>query len=72
MLSVSLSKCSVIALILTAAISGCPDPHVPSAQQPCARAYDKCTLASGVLGVCDAVDCPSAQQAPCFVCRSQH
>jgi hypothetical protein len=66
------SKWSALALFVTAAVSGCPDAHAPSAQQPCTRAYDKCTLASGVLGVCDTVDCPSAQQAPCFVCRSQH
>lgn len=69
---VSPSTCNALALILTAAISGCPDVHAPSAQQPCARAYDKCTLPSGVLGVCDVVDCNDGKQPPCFVCRSQH
>jgi hypothetical protein len=72
MLFVSSPKWSALALLLAAAISGCPDTRAPSAQQPCARAYEKCTLASGVLGVCDPIDCANGAQAPCFVCRSQH
>jgi len=65
----------IIGLSLTwlgATLSGCPDARAPSAKEACARAYDKCTLASGVLGVCDTVDCPSEQATPCLVCRSQH
>jgi hypothetical protein len=29
-------------------------------------------MPSGVLGVCNAVDCAEGQAAPCLVCRSQH
>lgn len=52
----------------------------PAAQ--CSKAYDKCTLPSGVLGICDVVDCsdngtvsaPDAREVtpPCLACRSQH
>ena len=58
--------------MIALATSGCPDAHAPGAPKACSHAYDKCTLPSGVLGVCDAVDCTDGQTAPCFVCRSQH
>jgi hypothetical protein len=57
------------------ALCACPDPGPhggANAPTVCVKAYDKCTLASGVLGVCDPIDCAAGQAAPCFVCRSQH
>lgn len=44
----------------------------PAAPKTCAKAYEQCTMPSGVLGVCDPVDCAAGQAAPCLVCRSQH
>lgn len=41
----------------------------PAAPKECTKAYEQCTMASGVLGVCDTVDCAAGQ---CLVCRSQH
>ena len=38
----------------------------------CVKAYDKCMLATGVLGICDQVDCQEGQAGPCLICRSQH
>jgi hypothetical protein len=57
-----------IALLM---LSACPESQ-SAAPRTCAHAYDKCTLASGVLGVCDPVDCVDGQKPPCLVCRSQH
>ena len=60
-------------LLIALLLGACPDAG--STNQPkgtCSKAYDKCVLASGVLGVCDPVDCPENQPPPCMVCRSQH
>jgi hypothetical protein len=38
----------------------------------CTKADEKCVLPSGVLGICNVVDCAEGQSAPCLVCRSQH
>jgi hypothetical protein len=72
MFCLELSKWSALALLLAAALSGCPDTRAPSAEKACTHAYDKCKLESGVLGVCNPVECANGQRAPCFVCRSQH
>lgn len=58
-------------LIALLVLAGCPESQ-SAAPQTCAHPYDKCTLASGVLGVCDPVDCAADQKPPCLVCRSQH
>jgi hypothetical protein len=50
---------------------GCPSLE-SAAPKSCTRAYDKCTLSNGVLGVCDTVPCTEGQAEPCLVCRSQH
>jgi len=63
-----------LSLLAALALSGCPDP-TPRGTEPaasCRRAYEKCTLPTGVLGVCDPVDCAVGQPEPCLVCRSQH
>ena len=60
-------------LLLAVTLAACPD--LASTSHPtttCSKAYEKCVLASGVLGVCDPVDCPDNQPPPCLVCRSQH
>jgi hypothetical protein len=56
------------------ALCACPDPSGGTAKpaRECAKAYEKCTLPSGVLGVCDPVDCTVGQSEPCLICRSQH
>jgi hypothetical protein len=59
---------ALLALLLAA----CPDTQASTPAKTCAKAYEKCTLASGVLGVCDAVACPAGQPPPCLICRSQH
>lgn len=59
-------------LVTTLLLAACPDAGVSKPAATCAKAYEKCMLASGVLGVCDPVDCPEGQATPCLVCRSQH
>lgn len=65
-------------LVLIAAFAlgayGCPDPSERNGkpQELCRKAYDKCTLPSGVLGVCDVTDPPAGQTQPGLVCRAQH
>ncbi len=44
----------------------------PAAPKACTKAYEQCTMPSGVLGVCDTVECAAGQSEPCLVCRSQH
>jgi hypothetical protein len=38
----------------------------------CTKAHEKCVLPSGVLGICDPVECTGDAPPPCLVCRSQH
>lgn len=61
-------------LLLLAAMgaSACPDKGGSPPPTRCEKAYEKCTLSSGVLGVCDTVECAEGQPPPCLVCRSQH
>lgn len=53
-------------------LAGCPDVRRGAPQAQCVKAYDQCTLTSGVLGVCDVVACAADQTPPCLACRSQH
>jgi hypothetical protein len=59
-------------LSATLTLAGCPEIRGGAPEARCVKAYDKCTLASGVLGVCDTVECAGDQTPPCLVCRSQH
>jgi hypothetical protein len=58
-------------LMMTAALVGCPELK-STAPRGCTKAYDQCTLDSGVLGVCDVATCAQGGTEPCLVCRSQH
>jgi hypothetical protein len=51
---------------------GCPEPKGATVQAHCSKAYEQCVLSSGVLGVCNPVECSANQTEPCLVCRSQH
>ena len=55
-----------------ALLSGCPDMGDPKPLPRCAKAYDKCSISPGVLGLCEPIGCQIDQPPPCFVCRSQH
>lgn len=52
-------------------LTSCPglEPPTPSV---CTKAYEKCKLPNGPLGVCEVVPCAAAQTTPCFKCNSQH
>jgi hypothetical protein len=50
----------------------CPESSARKPAAACAKAYDKCVLANGVLGICDQVECAEGRAGPCLVCRSQH
>jgi hypothetical protein len=54
------------------ALVACPEAGSGSPTDRCVRAYDKCVLSSGVLGICDTVECADDASASCLVCRSQH
>lgn len=54
------------------ALIACPEAASGKPADQCVKAYDKCTLPSGVLGICDMVDCADDAGASCLVCRSQH
>lgn len=66
----AVSHARVLLLILGLA-SGCGDIK-PAAPKKCAKAYEQCAMPSGVLGVCDPVECKAGEAGTCFVCRSQH
>jgi len=59
-------------LLSATSLAACPDARDQGPTAQCTRAYDKCLLSPGVLGVCNIVDCPQGQPAPCLECRSQH
>lgn len=62
-----------LALAMVGAIlGGCPDARHTGPSTACSKAYEKCSLSTGVLGVCDPVECREGQPPPCLVCRSQH
>lgn len=50
----------------------CGDVKTGGPAKECTKEYEQCTLPTGVIGVCNAVDCAEGQPAPCLVCRSQH
>jgi len=62
----------LVQLASLALLAACPGGGEQPPAAACVKAYEKCTLASGVLGVCDTVDCAAGQTPPCLVCRSQH
>jgi hypothetical protein len=53
-------------------LSACGDVKRGGPTKACTKAYEQCVLPTGVLGVCNPVDCTEGQPAPCLVCRSQH
>ena len=61
-----------VAICSAVALTGCPDTKQGGAPKVCATAYEQCVLPTGVLGVCDSVECADGQTPPCLVCRSQH
>lgn len=61
-------------LLLTSALLlllGCPELEPPPTAD-CKKAYEKCKLPDGPLGVCEVVDCAAEQKGPCYRCTSQH
>jgi hypothetical protein len=65
----SIALIASVTLMLT---TGCPEPSRAHTTAKCTKAYEQCTLAEGLLGVCDPIECSDGQSPPCFVCRSQH
>jgi hypothetical protein len=57
--------------VVIATLVACGDIK-PTAPKECTKADEQCTLPTGVLGVCNVVDCAQEQAEPCLVCRSQH
>ncbi len=69
------SVCGVVAMVLL--LSACPEGQRKAAEPSrgpaaCSKAYEKCDLGQGRLGVCDVVECAPDAQEPCLACRSQH
>ena len=62
----------LLCLTGTALLSACPGAADKPPAAECTAAYEKCVLPSGVLGICDNVDCAAGKAPPCLVCRSQH
>ena len=62
----------VVCLASAGMSSACPEPKGTAVKAECSKAYEQCVLSSGVLGVCNPVDCAANQPPPCLVCRSQH
>jgi hypothetical protein len=64
---------SALALaVAVALLLGCGDVKRTAPSKACTKAYEQCVMPTGVLGVCNLVDCAEGQPAPCLVCRSQH
>jgi thioredoxin 1 len=64
----------ILTTLLSAAgaLSACSELKGTEPAARCTKAYDKCVLPSGVLGICDPVECTGDSPPPCLVCRSQH
>jgi len=62
----------LLVLGCVAVVAACGDIKRGGVPRACTKAYDQCTLPSGVLGVCNVIDCAAGQAGPCLVCRSQH
>ena len=50
-------------------LSACPDVDRSRPSEACTKAHEKCTLPSGVLGICDI---EGNDDPPRLICRSQH
>jgi hypothetical protein len=60
-------------LLLGAVMLGaCGELKQAAPAKACTKADEQCVLPTGVLGVCNVVDCAEGQPAPCLICRSQH
>ena len=66
------TRCLTLAFALASALSACPEGASEKVGERCRKAYDKCMLPTGVLGICDLVECENGQTPPCLVCRTQH
>lgn len=64
-------RASLVMLLLLFG-AGCPELESGSVPARCARAYEKCKLPSGPLGVCDRRACKDGETEPCLVCVPQH
>jgi hypothetical protein len=64
--------CSVVGCSAALALPACGDVKQGGQAKTCVKAYEQCVLPSGVLGVCNPVDCAQGQPEPCLICRSQH
>lgn len=53
------------------ALAACPELEPPLTAE-CKKAYEKCKLPDGPLGVCEVVACKAGGSDPCFKCTSQH
>lgn len=59
-------------LLLALWAVGCPELQPAAVPVVCGKAYEKCKLPSGPLGVCDRRPCPPGEAEPCLVCVPQH
>lgn len=64
--------CAATCCAAVLALAACGDVKPAGPAKPCTKEYEQCVLPTGVLGVCNAVDCAEGKPAPCLVCRSQH
>ena len=53
-------------------LAGCPAGESARPTSECTKAYEKCVLPNGVLGICDTVLDSNEQTPPRLVCKSQH
>ncbi len=64
------------AMITVELLSACPEGQGARERQDspgvCTKAYEKCELGKGLLGICDVIDCAPGVDEPCLQCRSQH
>jgi hypothetical protein len=69
----SMEKARCVVWLSVILLSACPDAGAhKNPPTHCTKAYEKCVLSSGVLGVCNPVECTGDMPEPCLVCRSQH
>ena len=61
-----------VALATGLSLAACPDGTSQKLSATCHKAYDKCLVKAGVLGICDQVECAEGKAPPCLVCRPQH
>jgi hypothetical protein len=62
----------VLFCVAVVTLAACGDIKPGGAPKACTKADEQCTLPSGVLGVCNVVECAQGQTEPCLICRSQH